>query len=987
MAQGAVAPVSSNGTMTLTAEEIHEILECEKIVRFRDAVLLGTHPRIKVPPHLNGKSATRHTSTPTSLTPRPNLPSSQVEPKAIIPGTHVEDNHSLSNNRSSIMPRMAPGRSGGAVPMLAKAEINPILLEKSDDLIKAEIQLQRVRLERALREQVEQRRLSLKASAQTSESLPDFDISEVLSKALAIVHPSAATVAEQPVGDNTSASDSFDENTFYSSQHDTPEQSISSQELRERGETSARVIAMTATHSVNSIMNKDHYEPSNEVITDVSLSKNVPSAEQELAHQPSPMLQHPKLGASYLTSSPGLKMTATDTAPQGQTDGAYDEDIARAAGGSVHPVQEATVSTYSNMISERSSKALEYRTDFSTAQTGASLKRKFAETDSSTSAEIPEPAIIRNLEDVPTLAPQPARVSPLATARAPPVIGQSMIADEATPAQVTALRKPSAASSPESSPKENKASDKKKSKKKKRKSSGKQPGTADAPDSPYIKPEPRSPSPFAVAPLPRPLQRQRQTVPQGPELNYDEPRYEVPREEPRELAVNSRYKDHRPRSVHDRTDDERLYEPPEAELYGYQRVGRDGKQYNRVVSQEVYRAPTSPMMSAGPYSSHEPRTIRAASHAITDRYGQEALRYAKDIPPRATIRLHADRERSRSPTMRDRRSPVLMAPPRLPAARIVVDEYGQQYYAPAPVPVSSRRSVAPANRHGDEDLIYERTSVRPIARTVPDLYDEDRVIYRRPSPPLTTPRRVISEADPDVDYRSYRQREYSSRPVVLAPPSEEYVRIREPLETRQSDYALEAPAGYASLGYAPRARSVRPEVLRDDAPREYVARVQSVRPELPPKDYPSGVRPENTRGEGPPREYATRLQSVRPEALHQDYSPAIIRREPIREGAPREYVTRVQSVRPEKIPQQYAGNARHEPRREISGQQLREFSVRPGDTEIVRREYMPPAESGYAPTTRLVSRRVIDEADYMERPRDGTHDVYVDDSRRDVMYR
>lgn len=613
------------------------------------------------------------------------------------------------------------------------------------------------------------------------------------------------------------------------------------------------------------------------------------------------------------------------------------------------------------------------------------MKRKFAETDSSTSAEILEPAIIRNLEDVPTLAPQPARVSPLATARAPPVIGQSMIADEATPAQVTALRRPSAASSPESSPKESKASEKRKNKKKKRKLSGKQPGTADAPDSPYIKLEPRSPSPFAAAPLPRPLQRQRQNVPQGSELNYDEPRYEVTREEAREPAVISRYKELRPRSVRDRTDDERVYEPREAELYGHQRVGRDGKQYSRVVSQEVYRAPTSPMMTAGPYTSQKSHTIRAASHAITDRYGQEAPRYSRDIPPRSAIRLHADRERSRSPISRDRRSPILMAPPpRLPPTRILFDEYGQQYYAPAPAPVASRRSVAPANRHGDEDLIYERTSVRPSARPVQDLYEQDGVIYRRSSPPPTASRRVISQADPDVDYRSYRQREYSSRPVVLAPPSDDYLRIREPVEIRQPEYTLEAPAAYASLGYAPRARSVLPDVMREEVPREFVARVQSVRPELPPKDYPSNIRPESMRGEGTRRENAARLQSVRPEALHQDYSTATMRREPVREGMHREYIERVQSVRPEQIPQEYA---RHEPRREIAPQSFREFSVRPGDSEVIRREYIPGGDSGYTPTTRLVGRRVIDEADYMERPRDSAHDVYSDDNRRDVMYR
>jgi hypothetical protein len=276
--------------------------------------------------------------------------------------------------------------------------------------------------------------------------------------------------------------------------------------------------------------------------------------------------------------------------------------------------------------------------------------------------------------------------------------------------------------------------------------------------------------------------------------------------------------------------------------------------------------------------------------------------------------------------------------------------------------------------------------VRPVARPVPDFYEEDGVVYRRPSPTLTTSRRVISQADPDLDYRPYRQREYSSRPIVLAPPPDKYVRIREPLETRQSEYALEAPAGYASLGYAPRARSVRPEVMRDEVPREYVTRVQSVRPELPPKDYASNVRPENVRGDGAPREYVSRLQSVRPEAVSQDYNNTVLRREPIRDGQPREYVARVQSVRPEQIPQEYAASARHESRLEIAGQSLREFSVRPGDTEIVRRGYMQPADNVYAPTTRLVSRRVIDE-DYIERARDGTHDVYMDDGRRDVVYR
>lgn len=67
MAQGAVATVPPNGA-SLTADELREILEYERIVRFRDAVLSGTHPRVKVPPHLAGlaKNTARSVASPRS---------------------------------------------------------------------------------------------------------------------------------------------------------------------------------------------------------------------------------------------------------------------------------------------------------------------------------------------------------------------------------------------------------------------------------------------------------------------------------------------------------------------------------------------------------------------------------------------------------------------------------------------------------------------------------------------------------------------------------------------------------------------------------------------------------------------------------------------------------------------------------------------------------------------------------------------------------
>jgi hypothetical protein len=293
MAQGAVASLPTNGMTGLTKDELHEILECQKIVRFRDAVLSGSHPRIKVPPHLVQKPVRQATSPKAATTTW--LDASTIVPGIALtaPSAQSQDNNtSIYNDRTTNGQGPGPtsGRSQfGGQPIstkAAKSEINPILLEKSEDLIKAEIQLQRQRLERALREQVEQRKLSAKAALQTSESLPDFDLSDVLGKALTIVHPSTAAEADQSVGAHTSASDSFDENTFYSSQHDTPEQSSSSQEHRDSGEIQPLAIPPFSTQNIEPPLVSHHDESRDVVLGGVSLSNDVVPGLHELARKP-----------------------------------------------------------------------------------------------------------------------------------------------------------------------------------------------------------------------------------------------------------------------------------------------------------------------------------------------------------------------------------------------------------------------------------------------------------------------------------------------------------------------------------------------------------------------------------------------------------------------------------------------------------------------------------------------------------------------------
>lgn len=793
MAQGAVAsmPVATNGApATLTAEELREILEYERIVQFRDAVLAGTHPRVKIPPHLAGKqiNSIRNNSSPKlSTPPRSNVPATQsTRPINLEPAS------TYYNSPSNSQRGAGGSASGSHISKSSKSEIMPILLEKSDDLIKAEIQLQRQRLERQLREQIEQQRIAAKALLQTSESLPNFDLSEVLSKALAIVHPTTTAEVETSAGASvrarSTASDSFDENTFYSSQHDTPEGSTSSRSQRDLAALSEGELATD-----NSALSQD--KDREVVMTGTSLSQN-----NHLAEQARPQAQHLQQHQNQNLLGQRPDMNNSDSG--------------------------SNVPAISTPLED----------------TQRSGKEKHEEQFRQALNNVARPPVVR-AHNLSPFAPQPARVSPLATARDAPLLRDNAGAEEAQPAQVSALRnQPTGISSTDSSPKGTKAVEKKKDKKKKKRK-GKE--LADTPDSPYIKPEPRSPSPFAVAPLPRPQKRQRQSGQYAAELNYDEPRNN-PEIEIRERLPET-YSEARPARTYERV--EERYEPemrrPEPV---YRRVEREDDPYRRASDIQYARRPESPAVFAVPYAPTEGRPVRAVSRAVDSRMQEEPRYYREPVIP-ASVRPDTDRERSRSP--------VAMGPPRQPM-RLMMDEYGRKFYEAVPAP-SMQASVAPPIRYRDPEVIYERAPARSVSSRLPvETYEEDGVLYRRAaSPAMSAPRRVVTQPEyalpAQPDYRAYRQREYSVRPTTMAPPGEEYIQIRGAPERRQMSVFEDGPREYIQ-----RAPSVRPESVRYEVPREYVGRVGSVRPEAMPREYASSVRPD-----APPREYAA---SVRPEA-------------------------------------------------------------------------------------------------------------------------
>lgn len=232
------------------------------------------------------------------------------------------------------------------------------------------------------------------------------------------------------------------------------------------------------------------------------------------------------------------------------------------------------------------------------------------------------------------------------------------------------------------------------------------------------------------------------------------------------------------------------------------RVQREEPDLRRVASLQYARRPYSP--SGGEFYAAEPRQLRSASHAFADRNEMPIYREVSARPAAAPRYV---RDRSRSPIheyVSRPQSPILMAPP---PRRIVVDQYGNKYYA---APVDARESVAPpSSRRIEVDPYFERAVTREPTMRAPrtEIYEEDSM-QRMPPPP----RRYLDASGSEVmEAPLYRQREASRRPVEV--------------EYRPQYEEMAPPREYVPS----RAYSMRPEVIRREAPEGYV-RHESIQP-------------------------------------------------------------------------------------------------------------------------------------------------------------
>ncbi|WXC66466.1 hypothetical protein SNK03_012244 [Fusarium graminearum] len=786
--------ISKNELSGLADNQRYQIEQYEKIVRLQDAILSGQHPTIK-PSNLNASTK-----------------SSSARP------IDISSSHGASNNQSD--KRQQVGVSASASSSSAKntkpygtgsTKIDPIFLEKSDDLVKAELRLQRQKLERVLKDEVEQKKATTKSAVQ-GEPVVEFDLSQVLSEALTRVQsttvPDTTVSAAADATNPDNASDSFDDNTFYSSQHNTPSSVLTSRVRNESEE--AQVPASEPRPPMNYHSN--------------TILQNRPTdAEQihpEARNRPQPQ---PYSNPAAFAGSFGADSTTRPGQVPGLT--AYIED-------KTGPRQDASAGqSPSNLDIDR------HRGNYGSAQQPP--REQYID------SRPPSP-----LRRINARSSHDAHTSPLANARRRPLAPEATSASSTgTPAQIAALRnEPIAVTSPESSPQGGPASEKekRKTKKKKRKADRQAP---EAEPTPYIKPEPRSPSPLNAPSYIRPNKRQRYTQQQPDEPGYEEIRYE---------PHPAQYLPEFPHIRQER--DDRM-------PISYERVGFPSQRAasTAVPGGTVYRREYA-----------DDRYVQGGSYAVEQSPLVPAHHQRQSVGGTAGPQVHPhDTYQQRpswpysggheaSPSTLRGDGDVFMTPHRPPPTRIIVDAFGREYIEP-PRPTIIRQSAAPHARSGEPEVIYERAAPRRPQGA--ETYDEGGAVYRRRSPSYM-PRRVVTQPEYiPQDYRDQRPHEQPSRP--LGHPGD-FVEVMAPPERRRLENG--------TMEYITRPPSVRPaEPVRYEVARDY-GRLQSVRPEVPVRQYAPSVHPENRREAAQPygREYGA--LPVEQGVVRQEYSTRPVER-------------------------------------------------------------------------------------------------------------
>ena len=793
------APTRINGTVTPTAAEDEELYT--HLLRLQDVVLAGKHPQFKLPPDAVAQ-----------------LKAALISPEIAANSAAHATNHASSTAVAKI--NGLPGLGAGTA-------LDPIFLQKSDSLVRAENRLKRQRLEHDLQTQADHRRHTRVGREAENEILSSIPVDEVLRAAQERIKPVSGLKPAKP----TSMS-SFDENDYYSSRAPSDWSSeASSSKGSDRG-----AGAFTA-----SFERLDGARPAFAESSRNAQKRNVPVTTLSKGHGavPQPYLN----GAEdvYDPEDEDDEYTPPDAATFDHTIQDMDAMDAQQDG-----LDDDNSDYEPGEITQENAPPTHYQ------------------------PQQPSPRVIRNhLTHI--AAPQPNRVSPLATAKGQSmelelVNGRPEVVNKPKPQQRSVQTRPmprsrvSTASPPGFVSGRNKKRNKKRKRepepnnraKKRRDREVAHSPVSPAQREPYIKDEPVSPPPFASAsaapPYIQPVYRA-----QPPQVDLVSPRAEaqpVYSNEPRLSSLRYEYaQPASPALV-------RLASPG-----AYRPVPRDTQDLRRVASMHYAQRPASPAERI--YSPVGPYRAASMSYAAEPQPVQYAPQVARpqsvvyqEVPAEPRMQyVRADRAPSppriqeyQDPYARAQ-SPAIMAPP--PPRRIVVDQYGNRYYAADPAPVSARASVAPVDRQPEAQPVYEGAPSRMSVAYAPAPASAPRYepVDARMAPP--PPRRQDQPVE-YVDASGYRVREYSARPVeapryTQAPTSPVYEQAPryEPMLPPAPPAAAErtSPVYQAMPRYEAIPPPPAPQTREQTSPvYQEMPRAYSVRPQEAPQSAMSYVR-------------------------------------------------------------------------------------------------------------------------------------------------
>lgn len=688
-AHGATAHLPASHMSTgLSVDD--EVREYGKILKISEDIFSGTHPRLKVPQQFVRKPAPRD-SIPNNHATRPvtseNLPDRRPTP--------VEKGNTSS---SAKVPSGAPAtpqssRVGAKVP----SEIDPIFLTKSEELVRAELQLQRGRVERTLREQLEQKRQESKQKVALQDARPDFDVSDVLHRALELARPSPSSDTHGPT---KVPSDSFDDNSLYSSR--APDSPPSARRQRPSpppvrpGNLAAD--APVARHADE----LQRLEALNNSASDQEMQDTYAVAGRHVPYARRPLYKGEE---DYSTNRLAETYQPAD---------AFEEPEYSPPAPGVPPMERTDSREYQRAFADG---PRQHEPGYQ-----APDRRRYGRRSQSPR----EARVVRNHITSPA-APRPSRVSPLATGNVPgqrfnePQTGYD--SDRVGPGEDVERGSPEApAPAPRSLPRKRRRVQEGRDGSR-RVSSRRQ---AVETSEPYIKQEPVSPPPFADDP-PTVRNRGRQDGPVY--IDIASPRY-TPVVERREPAYET--------DIYEVPADAGI--PRTVSRLSARRPVRDDQDLRRVASLQHARQPE----------------YREYVEQPTQRSMQPTQRYY-DEPAVPYTRRYIPADEPVSPNYREVYfdedvSPRIMAPP---PRRIVMDEQGNQYYEAIPAPRMSAMPPpyprVPRNDIYDDQPPVRQQSVR-AGSVVQDPYSGRRYMQEMP-PPQPTYRRVTDYARPTPSER------------------------------------------------------------------------------------------------------------------------------------------------------------------------------------------------------------------------------------------